>query len=80
MTSLLANVSRDQSLFGVYWGRVCSPRLWRVLPVIGDSSAGALHLACGNTISSSLVSASDLIGMSLIWIAGQAFQAFERLN
>jgi O-antigen/teichoic acid export membrane protein len=79
---LIKNVSRDKSLFGLYWGRalltttVASSVLFLVVVMLG-------HFALPAEIPFLLlllVAASDLVGMSLIWISFQAFQAFERLN
>jgi O-antigen/teichoic acid export membrane protein len=79
---LIKHVSRDKSLYGLYWGRallttfVASSALFLVVVVLG-------HFALPAEIPFLLlllVSASDLFGMSLIWISTQAFQAFERLN
>jgi len=79
---LIKNVSRDQSLFGVYWCRGL------LTTTVASSALLLVTVALARFILPTeipfllvlLVSASDLIGMSLIWIAGQAFQAFERLN
>jgi O-antigen/teichoic acid export membrane protein len=79
---LIKNVSRDQSLFGVYWGRGL------LTTTVASSALLLVTVALARFILPTeipfplllLVSASDLIGMSLIWLAGQAFQAFERLN
>jgi O-antigen/teichoic acid export membrane protein len=79
---LIKNVSRDHTLFGLYWGRallttaVASAVLFLVAIVIA-------HFVLPAEIPFLLlllVSASDLFGLSLIWISTQAFQAFERLN
>jgi O-antigen/teichoic acid export membrane protein len=79
---LIKNVSRDKSLFGLYWGRalltttVTSSALFLV-------AAALEHFALPAEIPFLLlllVAASDLLGMSLIWISMQAFQAFESLK
>ncbi len=79
---LIKNVSRDQSLFGLYWGRAL------LTTTVASSALFVVTIALAHFILPAeipfllllLVSASDLFGMSLIWISTQAFQAFERLN
>ncbi len=81
-TLLVKNVSRDKSLFPSYWGTaivttaVCGSIL--LLLVLAVS-----HFALPPQIPLlliALVGASDLFGLNIITISGQAFQSFERLN
>jgi O-antigen/teichoic acid export membrane protein len=79
---LVKNVSRDKSLFAIYWGRAlvtvaasCSA-LW-VVVLLGS------RFALPSTIPMRLVlliSTSDLFGLNIITICGLAFQAFDRLH
>jgi O-antigen/teichoic acid export membrane protein len=79
---LVKNVARDRSLFAAYWGRslvvtaACSSALlvvvlWVSRLVLPASIPMRLVL---------LVAGADLVGLNIIGICGQAFQAFERLN
>jgi O-antigen/teichoic acid export membrane protein len=79
---LIKNVSRDPSLFGEYWGRaltttaVSSSVLFSVVLLLS-------HFALPNSIPFRLVllvAGSDLFGLSIIQLCGQAFQTFERLH
>ena len=79
---LVKNVSRDASLFGLYWGRalattaVSSSILFGVVLTLS-------HFALPNSIPFRLVvlvAGSDLFGLSIIQLCGQAFQTFERLQ
>jgi O-antigen/teichoic acid export membrane protein len=79
---LVKNVSRDKSVFGLYWGRslLTTTVASSALSVITFALA---RLALPAEVPFSLlllVCISDLLGMSLIWISFQAFQAFERLG
>jgi O-antigen/teichoic acid export membrane protein len=79
---LVKNVSRDQSLFPTYWGSA--------LFITGATSSAlyvAVLLLSRFTLPATipfllvlLVSGSDLLGLSMITLTGQAFQAFDRLN
>jgi O-antigen/teichoic acid export membrane protein len=79
---LIKNVSRDKTLFGSYWGRAL------LTTTVASSALFLVVIALAHFILPAeipfvlvlLVAASDLLGMSLIWISTQAFQAFERLN
>jgi len=79
---LVKNVARDRDLFGPYWGRAlvitaaCSSSLLVVVLCISHFILPAsipLRLVL-------LVAGADLVGLNIIGICGQAFQAFERLN
>ena len=79
---LVKNVSRDASRFALYWGRalvttaVASSALFSVVLALS-------HFALPGSIPFQLVllvAGSDLFGLSIIQLCGQAFQAFERLN
>jgi O-antigen/teichoic acid export membrane protein len=79
---LVKNVSRDKSLFPLYWGRalattaICGSLLLLVVLALS-------HFALPAEIPLllvALVAASDLLGLNIITVCGQAFQAFERLN
>jgi O-antigen/teichoic acid export membrane protein len=79
---LVKNVARDRSLFAAYWGRA--------LVVTAACSSALLVVALGVSrfvLPASipmrlvlLVAGADLVGLNIIGICGQAFQAFERLN
>ncbi len=79
---LVKNVSRDQSQFPAYWGTA--------LLTTGASSSvlflavlALSRFALPATIPLLLVllvSGSDLVGLSMIMMCGQAFQAFDRLQ
>jgi O-antigen/teichoic acid export membrane protein len=79
---LVKNVSRDASLFSLYWGRAL------VTTAIASSLFFAVVLALSHYVLPGsipfrlvvLVAASDLFGLSIIQLCGQAFQTFERLN
>jgi O-antigen/teichoic acid export membrane protein len=79
---LVKNVARDANLFALYGGRalvttaVASGTLFSVVLWLS-------HLVLPGSIPFRLVllvAASDLFGLSIIQLCGQAFQAFERLN
>jgi O-antigen/teichoic acid export membrane protein len=79
---LVKNVSRDAKLFGLYWGRalattaVSSSILFSAVLLLS-------HFALPGSIPFRLVilvAGSDLFGLSIIQLCGQAFQTFERLN
>jgi O-antigen/teichoic acid export membrane protein len=79
---LVKNVSRDKRLFSIYWGRA----------LITTAISGSLFLFIILALSHfalppqiplllvALIGASDLFGLNIVTISGQAFQAFERLN
>ena len=79
---LVKNVARDKTLFAPYWGRA--------LVVTAASSSVLLivvlcvsHFVLPASIPLRLVllvAGADLVGLNIIGICGQAFQAFERLN
>jgi O-antigen/teichoic acid export membrane protein len=79
---LVKNVSRDKTLFPTYWGRalvttaICGSILLLVVLAIS-------HFALPPQIPLllvALVGASDLFGLNIVTISGQAFQSFDRLN
>ena len=79
---LVKNVSRDRSLFASYWGK-------GLVATFGASSAliTIVFLLSAFALPSSiprhlvlLVAVSDLLGLNLITVCGEAFQAFDRLN
>jgi O-antigen/teichoic acid export membrane protein len=79
---LIKNVSRDASLFGLYWGRALATTV--VSSSILFSAVLLLsHFALPGSIPFRLVllvAGSDLFGLSIIQLCGQAFQTFERLH
>ena len=79
---LIKNVARDRTLFATYWGRALA-----TTAVIGcvllTGVLAVSRLALPDSIPLVLVllvAGSDLIGLNLINISAQAFQAFEQLN
>jgi len=79
---LVKNVSRDQRLFATYWGTALGITAIVSLILIGLILAVS-RFVLPPTIPLRLVllvAASDLLGFNLVTIAGQAFQAFERLG
>ena len=79
---LIKNVSRDASLFGLYWGRALA-----TTAISGSILFSAVLLLSHFALPASipfrlvvLVAGSDLFGLSIIQLCGQAFQTFERLN
>jgi O-antigen/teichoic acid export membrane protein len=79
---LIKNVSRDRSNFAIYWGRAL------VVTVICGLALVVIVLAVSRFVLPPsipqrlvlLVAVADLLGFNLVVIAGQAFQAFERLE
>lgn len=79
---LVKNVSRDKRLFGNCWGLslITTAVISSVLLTIAMLFS---HFVLPVEIPRRLVllvGASDLFGMNVIGVCGQAFQAFERLN
>ena len=79
---LIKSVARDRSTFRSMWGAALS-----VTGVFGLVLIGFVvmisHFALPATIPGRLVllvAASDIIGLNIIIISGQAFQSFEQLN
>jgi O-antigen/teichoic acid export membrane protein len=79
---LVKNVSRDQRLFDLYWGRALV-----AVAVSGSALLVAVLLISRFVLSSAiplrlvlLVSVSDLLGLSIITMCGLAFLAFDRLK
>ncbi len=79
---LVKNVSRDANLFGWCWGRALA--ITAVSSSVLFSAVLFLsHFALPGSIPFRLVilvAGSDLFGLSIIQLCGQAFQTFERLN
>jgi len=79
---LVKNVARDRTVFSAYWGRA--------LAVTAATSSVLLvailllaHIVLPAAIPLTLVllvAGADLLGLNVITVSGQAFQAFERLN
>src|ERR1700730_334516 len=79
---LVKNVSREKGLFGTYWGMA--------LTTTAVTSAGLLvgvlllaHFVLPTTIPLALVTlvaAADLVGLNIITVCAQSFQAFDRLH
>ncbi len=79
---LVKNVSRDASLFSLYWGRALATTAI-ASSIFFFAVLMLSHFVLPATIPFRLVvlvAASDLFGLSIIQICGQAFQTFERLN
>jgi O-antigen/teichoic acid export membrane protein len=79
---LVKNVSRDKSLFAVYWGNALL-----MLAVSGSLLIGAIILVARWILPPSipllliiLICLSDMVGARITDIAGQAFQAMEQLG
>jgi O-antigen/teichoic acid export membrane protein len=79
---LVKNVARDKSLFRACWGRVLA-----ITTVASSVLFLVVLLLARYTLPSEiplnlvlLVTASDLFFLSIIWVCGQAFQAFEQLQ
>jgi O-antigen/teichoic acid export membrane protein len=79
---LIKNVSRDKSLFALYWGRALTT----------TAAFGSLLIVFVLLLSLfvlprqiplllvALVAASDILALNVVTIASQTFQAFERLD
>ena len=79
---LVQNVSRDRSLFAIYWGRVLLTTAGSCA-VLFSAVVLLSHFVLPTAIPLRLVmlvAASDLPGLSLLGLCNQSFQAFERLN
>jgi O-antigen/teichoic acid export membrane protein len=79
---LVKNVSRDKGLFATYWGRGLSATFGCslvLMVVVCFISAFILPPSIPRLLVV-LVAISDLLGLSLIELSGQAFLAFDRLN
>ena len=79
---LVRNVARDRSTFPKMWGAALSVSAVFGIFLIG-LVMGLYHFALPASIPGRLVllvAASDIIGLNIILVAGQAFQAFEQLN
>jgi len=79
---LVKNVARDKTLFAPYWGRalVVTAASSSVLLVVVLCVAHFVLPASIPLRLVLLVAGADLVGLNIIGICGQAFQAFERLN
>jgi O-antigen/teichoic acid export membrane protein len=79
---LVEKVSREHTLFAIYWGRALvtivttGSVLWLLVLALSRFALPA-QIPIGLVVA---VSASDLFGLSLITVCGNAFQAFDRLN
>jgi O-antigen/teichoic acid export membrane protein len=79
---LVKNVSRNNALFPLYWGRAL------VTTAISGSLLFIIVLGLSRfalprgipLLLVALVAASDLFGLNIVTICGQVFQTFERLN
>jgi O-antigen/teichoic acid export membrane protein len=79
---LIKNVARERTLFAIYWGRAL------VTTAVFSSLLLGVVLAVSRLLLPAtiplmlvmLVAAADLVGLNIITISGQAFQAFERLG
>jgi O-antigen/teichoic acid export membrane protein len=79
---LVKNVARDQSLFAAYWGRALA------ITAAASSVLLAAVLCLSHVVLPAsiplrlvlLVAGADLVGLNIVTVSGQAFQAFERLN
>jgi O-antigen/teichoic acid export membrane protein len=79
---LVKNVSRDANLFGLYWGRALATTAVSS-SILFSAVLFLSHFALPGSIPFRLVilvAGSDLFGLSIIQLCGQAFQTFERLN
>jgi O-antigen/teichoic acid export membrane protein len=79
---LVKNVSRDAKLFGLYWGRALATTAISS-SVLFSAVLLLSHFALPGSIPFRLVllvAGSDLFGLSIIQLCGQAFQTFERLH
>jgi O-antigen/teichoic acid export membrane protein len=79
---LVKNVARDRSLFAAYWGRALVITFACSLVLLAAVLC-ASHFLLPPSIPLKLVvlvAGADLIGLNVIGICGQAFQAFERLK
>jgi O-antigen/teichoic acid export membrane protein len=79
---LVKNVSRDPHLFATYWGKALGITAILSLILVGVILAIS-RFVLPPTIPRRLVllvAVADLLGFNIIVIAGQAFQAFERLK
>jgi O-antigen/teichoic acid export membrane protein len=79
---LIKNVSRDKSLFTVYWGRALTTTglfgsLLILIVLLLSSFVLPPQIPLLLVI---LVAASDILALNIVTIASQAFQAFERLD
>ncbi|HUJ50258.1 MAG TPA: oligosaccharide flippase family protein [Bryobacteraceae bacterium] len=79
---LIKNVSRDRTLFAVYWGRaLATTAVFSCVLLTGVLAVSRFVLPASIPLALVLlVAGSDLMGLNIITIAAQAFQAFERLN
>jgi O-antigen/teichoic acid export membrane protein len=79
---LIKNVARDKNAFCSYWGRALTTTV-----IFGSGLLVIVlviaQLALPREIPTklvALVAASDILGLNIITISGQAFQAFDRLG
>jgi O-antigen/teichoic acid export membrane protein len=79
---LIKSVTRDQSTFGRAWGDALLTT-WLVGPILTGVVFVAAHFLLPPSVPKTLalvVALSDILGLNLITISGQAFQSFERLG
>jgi O-antigen/teichoic acid export membrane protein len=79
---LIKNVARDKTLFAVYWGRALATT-GAISSLLLMVVLATSHLVLPASIPWTLVllvAGADLVGLNIITISGQAFQAFERLE
>lgn len=79
---LIKNVSRDKTLFAVYWGRALTTTgLFGCLLILLVLLVSSFVLPAQiPLLLVALVAASDILALNVVTIASQAFQAFERLD
>lgn len=79
---LVKNVSRDASLFSVYWGRALGLTV-AFGAILIATVLGISRFALPREIPVALVAlvaVADILGLNIITQCGQAFQAFEKLQ
>jgi len=79
---LIKNVARDRRLFAAYWGRALAlTACFGTLLIVGVSYVAHWVLPAAIPLRLVvLVGAADILGLNVVTISAQAFQAFERLN
>lgn len=79
---LLQNVSRDHSAFGAHWRKVTLTTLFSGLTLVALFS-GIAHLIVKDHVGTAVIIAigiSEVVCYPLVYVAGFAFQAHERLG
>ena len=79
---LVQNVARDRSVFPRMWGAALLTTISCGMILIGLVTLVSFYVLPASIPTRLVISVafSDVIGMNLITIAGQAFQAFEQMN